>query len=48
MPLQAKEASIEECRGRVKAGMRHTNPTYAAMIRSLDESVGRIARSSPS
>ena len=43
MPLQAKEAAIEECRGRVKAGMRHTNPTYAAMIRSLDESVGRIA-----
>ncbi|MGB0583211.1 MAG: sulfatase, partial [Limisphaerales bacterium] len=41
-PLQAKAEYVKEFEGKVKNGARHTNPTYAAMIRSLDESVGRV------
>ena len=41
-PLQAKKELVERFQGKVRPGMRHTNPTYAAMLRSLDESVGRI------
>ncbi len=41
-PLQAKKELIDEYRAKIKPGMRHTNPTYAAMIHSVDDSVGRI------
>lgn len=41
-PLQAKRPLIERYQGKIKPGMRHTNATYAAMIHSLDESVGRL------
>ncbi|MGH7136496.1 MAG: sulfatase [Pirellulales bacterium] len=41
-PLQAKQPLIEHYRQKVKPGMRQTNATYAAMIHSLDESVGRL------
>lgn len=41
-PLQAKQPLIEHYRRKVKPGMRQTNATYAAMIHSLDESVGRL------
>lgn len=40
-PLQAKQELIEKYRGRQPAG-GHKNAVYAAMIHSLDESVGRI------
>jgi len=43
-PHQAKEADIERFRGRPGVG-GHRNPTYAAMIWSLDESVGRVLAS---
>lgn len=43
-PLQAKAEYVKEFEGKVKKGARHTNPTYAAMIRSLDESVGRVLK----
>jgi arylsulfatase A-like enzyme len=33
---------VERYQKKVKPGMRHTNVTYAAMVHSLDESVGRI------
>ncbi len=40
-PLQAKEELIEKYRRKPPAG-GHKNPVYAAMIESLDQSVGRI------
>lgn len=41
-PLQAKVADIEHFRNRIIPGNPHRNPVYAAMIRSMDESVGKI------
>lgn len=42
-PYQAKEALVEKFKS--KPGVAgHNNPTYAAMIYSVDESVGRIMR----
>ncbi|MGC3969955.1 MAG: sulfatase [Pirellulales bacterium] len=42
-PHQAKEELIAKFRDQPAAG-GHNNPTYAAMIASVDESVGRIVR----
>jgi arylsulfatase A len=41
-PIQAKAELIEKYTAKVKADGRHRNPAYAAMVQSLDESVGRI------
>lgn len=41
-PLQAKEALVKQYKEKVTPGQRHTNATYAAMIHSLDEGVGRV------
>jgi arylsulfatase A-like enzyme len=41
-PLQAKKEPTEHYRDKVRPGMRHTNATYAAMIASVDEAVGRV------
>ncbi len=41
-PIEAKTADVERFRARLRAGMHHSNPTYAAMTWSLDESVGRV------
>ncbi|MFQ6132905.1 MAG: sulfatase [Armatimonadota bacterium] len=41
-PLQAKQELIEKYRAKIQPGMRHTNPTYAAMVHSVDEAAGRI------
>jgi arylsulfatase A-like enzyme len=41
-PIEAKPGDVAYFEGRVRPGGRHRNPVYAAMIRSLDESVGRI------
>ena len=41
-PIEGKPQYVEEYRKQVKPGMRHTNPTYAAMVQSVDDSVGRI------
>jgi arylsulfatase A-like enzyme len=40
-PLQAREELIEKYRRKPK-GKHHTNPVYAAMIESVDQSVGRL------
>ncbi len=42
-PLQAKQADIEYFRAK-PAGKRHQHATYAAMIKSMDESVGRVLK----
>jgi arylsulfatase A len=33
---------VDHYRKKLKPGLRHVNPSYAAMVHSLDESVGRI------
>lgn len=42
-PIEAKPTDVDYFRQRLRPGARHQNATYAAMVRSLDESVGRIA-----
>ena len=41
-PIEAKAADVATFEQQLKPGMHHQNATYAAMIKSLDESVGRI------
>jgi arylsulfatase A-like enzyme len=41
-PLQAKAELIEKYRVRIREGMDHANAKYAAMIESVDASVGRV------
>jgi arylsulfatase A len=41
-PLQAKQEMVARYQRSVKPGSRQKNPIYAAMIQSVDESVGRI------
>ena len=43
-PLQAKKELIEHYQKKIKSGLRHTNATYAAMVHSMDEAVGRILK----
>jgi arylsulfatase A len=42
IPLEAKEDMVERYRKRIKPGALQNNATYAAMVASVDESVGRI------
>ena len=44
-PLEAKAADIAYFEKKIKAGMKHVNATYAAMVKSMDENVGRILAS---
>lgn len=41
-PLQGKPELIEKYRGKIKPGNPQNNATYAAMLESLDQSVGRL------
>ncbi len=41
-PIQAKKPMIDRYQARIREGMHHTNAAYAAMIDSLDQTVGRI------
>lgn len=41
-PLEGKPDLIERYRSRLRPGLRHRNPAYAAMVHSLDENVGRL------
>jgi arylsulfatase A len=41
-PLEAKKELIAKYRARIRPGQKQNNPTYAAMVESLDESVGRV------
>lgn len=41
-PLQAKKDLVEKYQAKARPGMDHKNATYAAMIESVDESVGRV------
>jgi len=41
-PIEAKPADVAHFQDQLRPGLKHQNPTYAAMVRSLDESVGRV------
>lgn len=41
-PIEGKKELVERYRAKLKPGMHHQNATYAAMIHSLDENVGRV------
>ena len=43
-PIQAKKKIIARHQARVLLGMQHSNAAYAAMIDSMDQTVGRIRR----
>jgi len=44
IPLQAKQELIERYRARARPDAAQNNPIYAAMVASVDESVGRVLR----
>jgi arylsulfatase A-like enzyme len=41
-PIEAKKPMVEKYRAKMRADMHHQNAAYAAMVQSLDESVGRV------
>lgn len=41
-PIEAKEDDTRHFQSKLKPGMHHQNPVYAAMVKSLDHSVGRV------
>ena len=46
-PIEAKPEVVDRYREGAKKAKHHRNPTYAAMVQSLDESVGRILAKLP-
>ena len=41
-PIEGKPAVVDSYRRRIREGMLHRNPHYAAMVHALDENVGRV------
>lgn len=41
-PIEAKASDVAYFESKLRPGLVHRNPVYAAMVRSLDESVGRV------
>ena len=41
-PIEGKPEQVEHYRRKIKPGLHHQNAEYAAMVQSLDESVGRV------
>ena len=41
-PIEGVPAVADRYRAKIRDGMRHRNPQYAAMVHSLDENVGRV------
>ena len=44
LPIEAKEKTVEKYRKKLKPGLRHSDPEYAAMVDSLDEGIGRVLK----
>ena len=42
VPIEAKDELVRKYRAKLKPGQLQNDPVYAAMIQSMDESVGRI------
>ncbi len=43
-PLQAKKEQVQAYRSKIDSGSNHQNPIYAAMIKNMDENVGRVTK----
>jgi arylsulfatase A len=43
-PIEAPAADVEYFRAKLQPGFNHQNPTYAAMVKNLDDNVGRLLR----
>jgi arylsulfatase A len=41
-PIEGKPPLVEQYQGKLKPGLHHRNPGYAAMVRTLDDNVGRV------
>ena len=41
-PLESKPELVEKYRARIKTGLKHQNPDYAAIVERLDSNVGRV------
>ena len=41
-PMEGKQELVDYFSKKIKPGMKDTNPVYAAMIKTMDENVGRI------
>jgi arylsulfatase A len=41
-PVQGRPDLVEKYRHKLRPGLRHNNPAYAAMVESLDAAVGRV------
>ncbi|MBI5685868.1 MAG: sulfatase [Verrucomicrobia bacterium] len=41
-PIEAKPADVERFKAKLQPNLNHQNPVYAAMVKSLDDSVGRV------
>jgi arylsulfatase A len=41
-PIEAKADDVKHFASKLTPGLNHQNPVYAAMVKSLDESVGRV------
>ena len=44
VPIEAKQELVAKYRKKLRPGQRQNDPVYAAMIQSMDESVGRIMK----
>ena len=43
-PIEGKPRLVEKFRSKLKPGLRHQNPGYAAMVYAMDENIGRVLR----
>jgi arylsulfatase A-like enzyme len=41
-PMEAKPNDVKHFQEKLQPGMRHRNPVYAAMLKNLDDNVGRV------
>ncbi len=44
LPIQGRPDLVEKYQALSRAGLRHQNPGYAAMVEGIDQSLGRIRR----
>ena len=41
-PVEAPAQLVKEYRGKIHSGLHHTNATYAAMVKNLDDNIGGV------
>lgn len=43
-PIEGKSNLVQKYAARIRPGMHHQNPAYAAMVQTLDDNVGRVLK----